>query len=236
VIRYYDGNDQYALLAGSSVTLAPDEQATLGWQIPDLGGLTIQAVGLEVIGTGAVVLDRLGWDGMPNVRFTKPEGSNGALWRRGWIDGVDHFDRWWRDPFRIVKNEDRGLISQGTREWRDYHAEAEITPSLAKFAGLGARVQGMRRYYAILLGKGGVVRLVKMDDTETVLAEAPFDWEFFTPYTLSLQVNGAEITGSVAGGPTLTATDPGSRLTGGSVGLVIENGTLICESVSVRGL
>jgi ADP-ribosylglycohydrolase len=236
VIRYYDGNDAYALLSGSRVTLAPGEQMTLEWQIPDLGGLTIQAVGIEVIGTGAAVLDRLGWDGMPSVRFTKPADANGVLWRRGWIDGVDHFDRWWRDPFRIVKNEDRGLISQGTREWRDYHAEAEITPSLAKFAGLGARVQGMRRYYAILLGKDNVVRLVKMDDTETVLAEAPFDWEFFTPYTLLLDVNGAEITGSVAGGPTLTATDSGSRLTGGSVGLVIENGTLICESVSVRGL
>jgi ADP-ribosylglycohydrolase len=236
VMRYYDIEDKYALLTGPSVSLAPGEESTLEWQIPDLGGLTIQAIGVEVIGSGAVVLDRLGWTGMPNVTFTKPEGSNGTLWRRGWIDGVDHFDRWWGNPFRIVKNEDRGLIAQGTREWTDYRAEADINPSLAKYAGLAARVQGMRRYYAILLGNDNVVRLVKMDDTETVLAEAPFDWEYFNHYTLSLEVNGSNITGSVAGGPTLTASDPGSRLKGGSVGLVVENGTLISDGVSVRGI
>jgi hypothetical protein len=28
-------------------------------------------------------------------------------------------------------------------------------------AGLGARVQGMRRYYALLLGKNGTARLVR---------------------------------------------------------------------------
>jgi hypothetical protein len=235
-VRYYDLEDRYALLTGPSVTVAPGEQANLEWQIPDLGGLTIQAVGIDVVGDGAVVLDRLDWSGIPNVTFTKPDGANGILWRRGWIDGVDHFDRWWKDPFRIGKNEDRGLISIGTREWDNYTVEATINPALARNAGIAARVQGMRRYYALLLGNDKVARLVKMDDTETVLAEAPFAWELFTPYTLSLTVNGGEITGSIAGGPALTASDPGSRLTGGGVGLVVEDGTLTCDGVSVRGV
>lgn len=236
VLRYYTADDQTALLTGPSVTLAPGEQANLEWQIPDLGGLTIQAIGLDVIGDGAVVLDRLDWSGIPNVTFTKPAGATGILWRRGWIDGVDHFDRWWPDAFRIGKNEDRGLVSQGTRDWDNYTVEATINPALAKNAGLAARVQGMRRYYALLLGNDGVARLVKMDDAETVLAEAPFTEQFFTSYTLSITVNGNEITGSIAGGPTLTASDPGSRLTGGGVGLVVEDGTLTCEGVSVRGV
>ncbi|MGH2548296.1 MAG: ADP-ribosylglycohydrolase family protein, partial [Thermomicrobiales bacterium] len=236
VLRYYDGADQYALLTGPGVSLAPGEEATLEWQIPDLGGLAIQAIGIEVIGDGAVALDRLDWSGVPTVTFGRPADSTGLLWRRGWIDGVDHFDRWWPNAFRITENEERGLVSQGTRDWDDYQVQATIDPALAKNAGIAARVQGLRRYYALLLGNDGIVRLVKMDDTETVLAEAPFSWDVFTPYTLSMAVNGSEITGSVVGGPTLTASDPGSRLTGGGVGLVIENGTLTCEEVSVRAI
>jgi ADP-ribosylglycohydrolase len=235
-LRYYDGGDEYALVAGPSVTLAPGSESTLEWQIPDLGGLVIQAIGIEVIGTGGVALDRLDWSGTPTTTFARPEGSTGILWRRGWIDGVDHFDRWWPNAFRITQNDDRGLVSQGTREWTDYEATATINPALARNVGIAARVQGMTRYYALLLGNDRITRLVKMDDTETVLAEAPFDWDVFTPYTLSIVVNGSEITGSVVGGPTLTASDPGSRLTGGGVGLVIENGTLTCEAVSVRGI
>jgi ADP-ribosylglycohydrolase len=235
VIRYYDADDNTALLSGDSAVLVAGEQATLEWQIPDLGGLTIQAAGIEVIGDGAVALDRLSWTGMPNVTFSKPDGATGILWRRGWIDGVDHFDRWWPDAFRIGKNEDRGLISQGTRDWTDYRVEATINPALGRNAGIAARVQGMRRYYALLLGSDKTVRLVKMDDTETVLAEAPFAWKVFTPYTLSIVVNGEEITGSIDGGPTLTASDPGTRLKGGGVGLIVEDGTLTCSGVSVRG-
>lgn len=236
VVRYYDLADQYALLTGPTNTLSPGETAILEWQIPDLGGLTIQAVGIEVIGDGAIALDRLDWSGIPDVTFTRPTGATGVLWRRGWIDGVDHFDRWWPDAFRITENEERGLISQGTRDWDDYRVDATINPALAKNAGIAARVQGLRRYYALLLGNDGIARLVKMDDTESVLAEAPFAWNVFNPYTLSIEVKGSEITGSIAGGPTLTASDPGSRLTGGGVGLVIENGTLTCDGVSVRGI
>jgi hypothetical protein len=224
------------LLSGDSAVLAAGEQVTLEWQIPDLGGLTIQAVGIEVIGDGAVALDRLSWTGMPNVTFSKPEGATGILWRRGWIDGVDHFDRWWPDAFRIGKNEDRGLVSQGTREWTDYRVEATINPALGRNAGIAARVQGMRRYYALLLGSDETVRLVKMDDTERVLAEAPFAWKVFTPYTLSIEVSGEKITASVEGGPTLTASDAGTRLKGGGVGLVVEDGTLTCSGVRVRPL
>ena len=94
-------------------------------------------------------------------------------------------------------------------------------------------MQGLRRYYALLLGDDQVARLVKMDDVETVLAETPFDWEVFTPYALSLSAEGETLTGTVAGSVTLTATDPGSRLSAGGAGLVIEEGTLGAESVSV---
>jgi hypothetical protein len=66
-----------------------------------------------------------------------------------------------------------------------------------------------------------------------VLAETPFQRDVFVPFSLALEVDGDRITGSVNGTTLLTASDPGSRLTAGGVGLVIEEGTLGCDAVSV---
>ena len=47
---------------------------------------------------------------------------------------------------------------------------------MAKAAGIAARVQGLRRYYALLLCDDGKARLIKALDGDTVLAEAEFPW------------------------------------------------------------
>ncbi len=180
-----------------------------------------------------LAIDRIDWSGMPKQTFARPAGATGMIWRRGWIDGVDHFDAWWPESFRITEDYERGIISTGTRDWTDYRAEATIVPSLAEQFGLAARVQGLRRYYALLLGNDNIARLVRMDDTETVLAEIAQTWNVFEPITLAIEVRGSEITGTVNGAEILRASDPGSRLTGGGVGLVIEKGTLSCEAVTV---
>jgi ADP-ribosylglycohydrolase len=232
VLRHYTGQDELVTVAGPSETLAPGQRATLTWQVPDLGGLPVQAIGIDLLGPGAVALDRLTWNGAPTVTLERPQGATGELWRRAWIDGVDHFEGRYFEAYRIAQNIGRGLISQGTRDWVDYRVEATITPYLARNIGVAARVQGLRRYYALLLGNDGTARIVKMDDTETVLAEAPMQLTVFTPYTFSLTVNGDTLTGAI-GDTTFTATDPGSRLTAGGVGLVIEEGTLGCDAVTV---
>jgi hypothetical protein len=236
VLRHYTGQDELVTIAGPSQTLAPGEPATLGWRIPDLGGLPVQAIGIDLLGPGAVAIDRLTWDGTPTVTLERPLGATGDLWRRAWVNGVDHFEGRYFEAYRIAQNTGRGLISQGTRDWIDYRVEAAITPYLAKSFGIAARVQGLRRYYALLLGNDGVARLIKMDDTETVLAEAPFQSSVFTPFTLTLDVRGDDLTATINRGTLLIASDPGSRLTAGAAGLVIEEGTLGCEAVTVSPL
>jgi hypothetical protein len=72
-----------------------------------------------------------------------------------------------------------------------------------------------------------------MDDKETILTETPFAWEFFTPYALALTADGDTLTGTINGAVTLTATDPGSRLTAGGAGFVIEDGTMGSEALTV---
>lgn len=80
---------------------------------------------------------------------------------------------------------------QGTREWLDYQVNADITPHLVKPCGISARVQGMRRYYALLLCHDGKARLVKALDGFTVLGERDFPWEYGCSYGLELQVQGS---------------------------------------------
>jgi hypothetical protein len=98
------------------------------------------------------------------------------MWRWAWVDGMDQYNARWPEAFRLVQNQGRGLLMQGTREWTDYQVSAAITPHLVKTAGIAARVQGMRRFYALLLCEGNKVRLIKALDGDTLLMAAVLRW------------------------------------------------------------
>jgi hypothetical protein len=59
-----------------------------------------------------------------------------------------------------------------------------------------------------------------------------YDWQQEQQYTLRIEARGSTLTATVAGGPTLTASD--DRLASGSVGLVLTEGRLICNAVTIR--
>jgi len=227
-------NDGLTPLASDPVTLAPGAAATLRWSIANTDGAPICAIGLEVSAPddATVYLDTLTWDGAPDVTFTRP-ASGGQRWRRAWVQAVDHFDPHWPEPFRLAQNHGRGLLIQGAREWGNYEVSSAITPHLARAAGIAARVQGLERYYALLLCAGGVLRLVKALDGETVLAETPFDWQEENVYTLRLRVAGQRIVASVDGATVFEVVDDRRPLTGGAVALVCEEGCLSSHVVVV---
>jgi hypothetical protein len=213
--------------------------------VPDTGGAPICDIGVElrseVLADGTVYLDSLAWGGSPQLVFTRPAGG-GAMWRRAWVDALDQFDPQWPEPFRIVQNRGRGLLIQGTREWVDYVVQAALTPHLAQAAGIAAHVQGLRRYYALLLRRGGALQLVKCCDGEVVLAEVPFAWELGGTYTLRLEVRGDELRAWAAPGglalpddasPLLSARDLDRPLRGGAVALLVEEGRLATDAVTI---
>ena len=155
------------------------------------------------------------------------------MWRRAWVDGVDNL---WSfvEPYRLIQNKGTGLLIQGTRDWHDYEVSADVTPHLARAVGIAARVQGMRRYYALKLtrvGLNGVVQLVRMLHDETVLAEENFPWELSQRVELAICAVGSSITGTV-GDVTLTADD--DRLTSGGIALLVEEGRSATDTVCVR--
>jgi hypothetical protein len=181
--------------------------------------------------TGSVYLDALSWDGAPDVVFTRPSYP-GTLWRRVWVNAMDHFDPRWPEPFHLSQDRGRGMVSTGTAEWTDYSVSATIIPHLAVAWGIAARVQGLRRYYALILRQGGAVQLVRMLEGETVLAESTLSWELDTPYTLRLQVQGTRLYAWVNDAPCLEAED--TAFAGGGVALICEEGRIVADAVAVR--
>ncbi|MCE2426448.1 MAG: hypothetical protein J4F45_15385, partial [Pseudomonadales bacterium] len=113
----------------------------------------------------------------------------------------------------------------------DYRVGADVTPHLVRRAGLAARVQGMRRYYALVLNAEGSVQLVRELDGTTVLAEAAFDVEFYRTYQLAVAVSGSTITGSVDGETLLETED--DALASGGIALLIDEGRTATQTVTV---
>jgi hypothetical protein len=235
-LQVYGANDVLTLVRGPEVTLAAGQRHLFEWTLPDNDGMPIASVGIEARSdtqaNGTLYLDYLTWEGVPQVAFHRPKEA-ATMWRAAWVDGVDQSELRWPESFRLVQNDGRGLWITGTREWKDYTVQATIRPHLAKNAGIAGRVQGMRRFYALLLGVDGKVRLVKALDGDKVLAETALDWQFGGDYDLRLTVQGETITGSVDGREVVRVVDNERPLIGGGIALVIEEGRMSTEEVRV---
>jgi hypothetical protein len=231
--RQYGSGNRSELIRGPSVPVEPGRAESLLWMIPDTGGLPIHAMGIEIDGSGPAALETLTWGGVPSVTFRRPADPSATLWRRAWVNAVDHFAVEFPESMRLSQNDGRGLLVQGTRDWTDYGIAAVITPYLAKRVGIAIRVQGLKRYYALLMDDDQVVRIVKMDDGETVLAECPFAWELYRPYRIALSADRATLSARIDDAIALTASDPGSRLAAGGAGFVIEAGSLGADFLAI---
>ncbi|MBN2394788.1 MAG: ADP-ribosylglycohydrolase family protein [Anaerolineae bacterium] len=239
-LRIYGADDCLERIDGQQVVFGPGDTHEFTWRIPDTGGTPIVEIGVEVSSVqradGVVYLDYLTWDGVPDVILTRP-GHIGTMWQRAWVNGVDQV-QFGPETYRLIQNEGTGLLMQGTREWTDYRVTADVTPHLVKSAGVAARVQGMRRYYALLLCRDGAdiptkVRLIKMLDTPEVLAETDFPWSFGETHTLSLEVAGAALQTWIDDVALFTVTDV-QPLTDGGVALVCEEGRTATDVVRVQ--
>jgi hypothetical protein len=236
LIERYGEADTVISHAGPSRDLSPGETAHLEWQIPDLNGAPIVRVGLCVSSgkssEGSIHLDRLSWDGPPDVTFCRP-ASAGSMWKRQWVSAADTFADEFPDGFRVIQNRGRGLVMTGTREWSDYSIQSTITPHLARAFGLAARVQGLERYYALLLSDRNSLKLVKRLDGETVLAELPCSWEFGTSYTLRLDVQSNQIRAWVDDSVLIRVDDLAGGISSGGIALVCAEGRIDTQAVLV---
>ncbi len=240
-IRTYGAADALEMVEGPAALLHPGDHHTFEWRVPDTDGAPVAEIGVELSaeadrplpGPGTVYLDYLSWDGTPEAVFHRP-ANGGKLWQRAWVSGVDQLTFSHESTYRLVQNEGTGLVIQGTREWTDYTVAAPVRPHMAARAGIAARVQGMRRWYGLLLCADNHVRLVKALDGEQVLAEAACPWVLDRTYQLALSVHGSQIAASVDGKQIFQIEDGDRPLAEGAVALVADAGRVDVDDVVVR--
>jgi hypothetical protein len=237
-ILVYGRHDELRAMDSDPVALAPGVEAALRWRLPDMGGQPIQSIGLALSSPGAkqdgaIVLDSMRWDGPPDMRLRRPDEPS-DFWRRAWVNGVSSFSTRFPQAFRISQDRGEGMIIHGGRQWTDYRVETALTIHRAQYAGVGVRVKGLRRYYAALLDRTGVFRIVRAyDGSVTTLAEMKFEWRFEERYEIAVQVTCDSIAASV-GDKNLEARDGDLHaLRDGGVALIVSEGACSTDEVRV---
>jgi hypothetical protein len=236
-LRAYGPSDTLETVSGPAAFLTPGEEAEIRWCIDDLDGRPIAQVGLEIRSnlpaTGTVTLDWLTWEGSPRVEFKRPAGG-GALWRRAWVNTMDQWSTDLPEAFNVIANSGRGLLIQGTRAWEDYQVSATLTPHVCEAFGIAVRVQGLRRYYALLLSRPGTARLVKVGpEGEQTLAAADFPWSFWQAVDVCVEVHGNRLRAMAGGHLLLEAEDVQATYAGGALALISQAGSVAAETVRV---
>ena len=245
-LRVYDLQDELVDVDGPAVLLAPEQDATLEWRLPECGGQPIAEVGVALVSVGPVAhgtvyVDHLRWDGAPDVTLHRPmDGATSSLsrpgdgcdfWRMAWVNGVSLFSKRFPPDFRISQDVGEGIILHGTRQWTDYRVASDVTLHLGTYGGIAVRAQGLRRYYAARLLRSGLFQIVRVqDETTTVVAETPFAVVLETPISLSVEVQGDRIS-ACANGTELAVHD--STFRDGAIGLLVHEGALSTQAVRV---
>lgn len=236
-IRHYNADDKLTdidMPSGKLVSVG--DTAELEWVVPDTGYQPIAEVGVvltcpEGRANGRILLDKLTWDGCPDVTFKRPEGT-GDFWHRAWVSNVHFFSKHFPQDIRISQNRGSGLILQGTRDWTDYAVEADLMLHLGEYGGLVLRAEGQRRYYAARLTRAGELQIVRRkDEQEEVLASAPLNIPFETAFTMVASAKGDRISVQV-GEVALEARD--NAFPGGAAGMQIHEGALSSTRVRIR--
>ena len=232
-IGVFNDKDEVVFRSSDPCQISNGETTDISWQIPDMGGYPISSVGLELQNpqsSGSVYLDRLGWSGAPTVTLGR---RHGQMWSRAWVNGVDAAHAW-SESFRLIQNSGTGLHLYGSRDWEDYQVSADITPHLVKRVGIACRVQGMKRYYALVLTEDHELQLVRELDGTHTLARTQHKLELGRTYQFAIRSKGSTLTGSIDGQELLTTSDQSLR--SGGMALLIEEGRTSTQQVSITNI
>jgi hypothetical protein len=238
-IRVYDEHDALRDVDGPAIVLQPGAEARLDWTLPEFGGQPIAEIGFAIRGTGkrsdgALLVDYLRWDGAPSLALARPAGDC-DFWRMAWVNGVDFFSKRFPPSFRISHNRGEGLIAHGTRQWTDYELETEIVIHLGNYGGIALRVQGLRRYYGVRITRDGRLQIVRVRDDEVkVLAETGFASRFESRIAITARIDGNRIAVTADGVELSASDDSPEAYASGGIGLVIHEGALSADTVTIR--
>lgn len=271
-IKAYDHDDAVLTLRGPATDLHPrrmgddsEMPVTLEYTIPTSGLLDgtrpIFAVGVALTpildddtepsasaGAGTVRLDRLSWEGTPQLTLRLPRHTEEPLayFQRMFVRSVDNFHFRTGPTFRLAQDRGEGLLTAGTREWAHYDVKVSGFRVLAgQPCGVIVRVQGLRRWYGLVFVLSGPERrrwvaLLKVRDEERkVLDYVPMDWAVDVPYDVRLLCVGRKLMGTVVRAGTadtvaqVATADDDDAYESGGVGFVVNEGAVAADELVV---
>lgn len=238
-IKYYGDNNVVINKDSDQVLLIPGSSKNLSWKIPDCEFQPISQIGIVAKskrdnGKGRIIIDYLSWHGKPNLLLKRPKILS-DFWHRAWINGADNFKKDSPNSFTISQNTGLGLISYGTREWKNYKVESSIVTHLGEFSGLIGRFQGMRRFYAARLCYfKQLFQIVRFyDDNITVLASKNFTFNLEEYVSIVFILEDRKISASIKNMSLSILDDSREYLDTGGIGLFVYEGSSSTDSISV---
>jgi len=219
----------------------------LQWDLPDTAGRPVYRLGLELTSParidGSVTLRELDWSGAPrDLRLGRASElspdltpwTTQTVWLKTFVSSAANFAPDYTTTFCISHPEANGVVTTGSRDWRDYSVSSRITFNQQDGAGLVARSRGHRRYYAALLAAGKTLIVSYRDGNQTVLGERLFDYAIDDTYELEFQLEGRELRLLIDGQPWIQAVD--ATYTDGGAGFVVHRGAILADGFRVRAL
>jgi ADP-ribosylglycohydrolase len=243
-IVHYDGAGDLKKVVGEFQHLESGDNK-LHWRVPDVGGLPIYRIGLELAAdrrlTGRIAIIEMDWTGAPEAFVMggafdlSPKLSpfdTSTFWIKSFVSSARHFGPDIFSTFCLSHPSTNGVATTGTRDWVDYEVSSQLTLDLHKAVGLVARARGHRRYYAAIV-ENQTAKLVKRKDAGVeVLTEVKYTYEENAKLRFALSVVGGRLAFSIDGKELLVAQD--KSYASGGAGFVIEEGTVPAHGFSVR--
>jgi ADP-ribosylglycohydrolase len=251
-IKFWGENDKLIKLNSENFFFKSNENKTLEWNVPDTYSNPIAQLGVSITSeekcSGKLLVNYLDILGEPKITFKKPEhianpkrGTEplesafyGHMWRNNWVQAIDKWESRWEEPFRITQNIGRGMIFTGNDKWKDYSVSSKLNFHLVNSGGIIARVQGLKRFYALEVTPEQKLRISKMYYEKETLKEIDFKFEFFTEYDLKLEVTDHNIKGYLDGKLIIEAEDKNNPLISGGAGIFVEDGTMCTNEITLN--
>jgi hypothetical protein len=242
-IVHYDGAGELTKVVGELQRLKRGDNE-IEWLVPDVGGLPIYRIGLELVAdrrmSGRIAIIDMDWSGAPRAFVMRgafdlsPKLSPfdiSSFWIKSFVSSARHFGPDIFSTFCLSHPDDGGVITTGSRDWVDYEVSSQLTLDLHKAVGLVARARGHRRYYAAILENQTAKLIKRKDETVDVLAETPYAYDENAKLRFTLAVKGGRLSFSIDGKELVVAED--ASFASGGAGFVIDKGTVPAYGFSV---
>ncbi len=247
--KHWGKDDKLEKITSNSFELNKNEKKEISWEIPNTDSNPVGQIGIDIISknnqSGEVMLNYVNFEGEPKQIFKRPEhiesykrgiskkeGYYGQIWRNAWVQTLDKWEERGKN-FRICQNIGREILFTGTNLWNDYSISSNILLQSCSSGGLVSRVQGVKKYYTLEICRDNKLKIGKMNNDYTILKEVDFEVEFFKEYNMKMTVQKNKIIGHINDKVIIEIEDNDYPLLHGGSGLVVENGTLVTDQITI---